>query len=210
MKQNLELLIFGAFGLVGIAWALTTSHLPMDWFKLDYLIDLSSLLTVASFSVRGMLPLRVLATSSQIIAIPYFVFQTTPLWTPAAWTVLFLAINLYHITRILLEQWPVRFTPDEQRLYDLAFHTFKPGDFLKLAKLGEWRTARAGEKILRHGVSITHVGVPISGRVSARQGEKEIGQLGPGELVGAGIALTGQPSPIDANFAVTRATCAGL
>jgi CRP-like cAMP-binding protein len=201
MKQNLEYLIFGAIGLLGLAWALTTRHLPMDWFKLDYLIDLSSLLTVASFSVRGMLPLRALAASSQIIAIPYFAAQTTPLWTPAAWTVLFLAINLYHITRILLEKRPVRFTPDEQRLYDLAFHTFESGNFLKLAKLGEWKTARAGQKILSRGDSITHVSVPISGRVAIRQGEKELGELVPGELVGAGIALTGQPSPMDAEIA---------
>jgi hypothetical protein len=55
----------------------------------DYLISLSSLLTVASFSVRAMLPLRALAVASQLFAIPYFMLQPTPLWTPVGWTVLF-------------------------------------------------------------------------------------------------------------------------
>jgi hypothetical protein len=95
MKQKLEAFILGACGLLGLVWAAMTNHFPADWFSLDYLIDVSSLLTVASFSVRGMLPLRALAVASQIIAIPYFMFQPTPLWTPAGWTSLFMAINLY-------------------------------------------------------------------------------------------------------------------
>lgn len=147
-----------------------------------------------------MLPLRVLAAASQIVAIPYFMLQPTPLWTPVGWTVLFLAINLYHITHILLERRPVRLSPDEQQLYDLTFHTFEPREFLKLAKLGEWRTAEVGDKIRHRGQPITHISVPISGRIAAMQGEEKIGELGPGELVGAGIALTGQPAAIDAEF----------
>ena len=200
-KRKLEIVILSAAGLLGLVWAATTSHFPTDWFSLDYLIDLSSLLTVASFSVRGMLPLRVLAVASQIIAIPYFVFQTTPLWTPVGWSVLFMAINLYHVTLILLERRPIKFTPEEQRLYDLTFRSLEPRDFLKLVRIGEWKTARQGDKFLTRGEPITHIAVPIAGTLTAGQGEAAVVQLGPGELIGAGIGLTDQPSAFDAAFA---------
>lgn len=201
MKRKLEVLILGTGALIALGLAMTRSYMPEDWFKLDYLISLSSLLTVASFSVRAMLPLRTLAVASQIFAIPYFMLQPTPLWTPVGWTGLFMAINLYHITRILLERRPVKFTDDEKRLYELAFRNFEPRDFLKLLKLGEWRTAKPGDPILKRGQPIEQILVPISGTVAALQDEKVVAQLRPGELVGAGIALTGQASPFDADFA---------
>jgi hypothetical protein len=201
MKRKLELAILSVCGLFGLVWAMTTHHLPEITFELDYLIDISSLLTVASFSVRAMLPLRVLAVASGIMAIPYFMLQPTPLWTPVGWTALFLVINSYHIVRILLERRPVKFTPDEQRLYDLTFQRFEPREFLKLLKLGEWKTARRDEKVLTSGTEISHIVVPISGEVSATQGGREVATLGPGEVIGAGIALTGQTSTFDAAFA---------
>jgi CRP-like cAMP-binding protein len=201
MKRKLEALVLGTCALLAIGLATMGTYHPHDWFKLDYLISLSSLLTVASFSVRAMLPLRALAVASQLLAIPYFMLQPTPLWTPVGWTVLFLVINLYHITRILLERRPVKFTPDEQQLYTLAFSNFEPREFLKLLKLGEWKTAKQGEPVLTRGEAIQQVLVPISGTVSAVQDGRVVAQLHPGEVVGAGIALAGQTSAFDAGFA---------
>lgn len=201
IRRKLELAMLSVCGLLGLFWAMTTHHLPEITVKLDYLIDISSLLTVASFSVRAMLPLRVLAVASGIMAIPYFMLQPTPLWTPVGWTALFLVINSYHIIRILLERRPVAFTPDEQRLYDLTFQGFEPREFLKLLQLGEWKTAKQDEKVLTCGEQISHIVVPISGTVSASQGGQEVAILEAGEIIGAGVALTGQPSSFDAAFA---------
>ncbi len=201
MKRKRELLILGTCAVFGLVLAFTTDHLPALDFRLDYLIDVSSLLTVASFSVRAMLPLRALAVASQVFAIPYFMLQPTPLWTPVGWTGLFLVINLYHITRILLERRPVSFTADEQQLYDLAFQSLEPREFLKLLKLGEWKTARQGDNILTRGQPIAQIAVPIAGNVSASRDNKVVAQLHPGELIGAGIGLTGQPAAFDAEFA---------
>lgn len=200
MSRNSEYLLLGACAVLGLVWAIKTQHFPDLGFKLDYLIDLSSLLTVASFSVRAILPLRALAVASQVFAIPYFIFQATPLWTPVGWTVLFLAINLYHIMRILLERRPVRFTADERQLYELTFQNFEPRDFRELLKLGKWKTAERGDNLLTRGQSIVEFVVPISGTVSASLDKKGVSQLQPGELIGAGIALTGQASPFNADF----------
>lgn len=201
MKRKLEFVILGLCALLAISLATTRSYLPDDWFKLDYLISLSSLLTVASFSVRAMLPLRALAVASQVFAVPYFMLQPTPLWTPVGWTGLFMAINLYHITRILLERRPVKFAPDEQRIYNLAFRNFEPREFIRLLKIGEWGNAKQGDTILTRGQAIEKILVPISGTVSASQNNRVVAQLHPGEVIGSGIALAGQGSAFDAVFA---------
>jgi CRP-like cAMP-binding protein len=194
IKQKLELLVLGCCAVLGLIWAITTDYFPHLQFQLDWLIDISSLLAVASFSVSGMLPLRILAVSSQGVAIPYFILQSTSLWTPAGWTALFMVINLYHITRILLERRPVKFPPDEEQLYDLAFTNFDPREFRKLLKVGKWKTACQGDRIFSEGDFITQIVVPISGSVSAVIGGRKIGTLGPGELIGAAIVLTNQRS----------------
>ena len=180
----------------GVTRAFATDCFVHPDFELNWLINISGLLTAAAFSVQAMLPLRSLAVASQAFAIPYFMLQPVPLWTPVGWTVLFMAINLYHITRILLERRPVKFTPGDQRLHDLAFSNFGPRDFLRLLKPGEWKTASRGWKILGPGESITRIVVPVSGSVSAGQDGKEIATLMPGELIGAGIEafiLSGYP-----------------
>ncbi|QQO56776.1 MAG: cyclic nucleotide-binding domain-containing protein [Thiohalocapsa sp. PB-PSB1] len=194
INNRTERLIIGGIALAAIIWALTTEHFAGLQFKLDYLIDLSSLFTVASFSARGMLPLRLLAVASSVAAIPYFMLQPTPLWTPVGWTALFMLINLYHIVRILLERRAVRLTPDEQRLYDLTFRRLAPREFLKLAKLGEWKSAQGGELLFDQGQKIERLVILLSGAVAASQDGAIIGHLQPGELIGEGIALTGQVS----------------
>jgi CRP-like cAMP-binding protein len=186
--------------VLGILWALTTDYFEHHEFELNWLINISSLLTVASFSVRAMLPLRALAVASQAFAIPYFMMQPTPLWTPVGWTALFMAINLYHITRILLERRPVKLSSDEQRLYDLVFRNFGPREFLKLSKVGKWETGRKGDLIFSEGGYITKIIVPINGSVSAQQSGRKVATLAPGELIGAGIALTHQISAFEAHF----------
>jgi CRP-like cAMP-binding protein len=200
INKRTESLIIGAVALAALIWAVTTEHFGGLEFKLDYLIDLSSLFTVASFSARGMLPLRLLAVASSVAAIPYFMLQPTPLWTPVGWTALFMLINLYHIVRILLERRPVRLTTDEQRLYDLTFSRLAPREFLRLIKLGEWKTAEKGESIFDEGQEIERLIIPISGAVAASQDGSTIGHLQPGEVIGEGIVLAGRASLYQAAF----------
>lgn len=40
--------------------------------------------------------------------------------TPIVWNLVFMAINIFWITKLILERRSVHFTDDERRLYDLA------------------------------------------------------------------------------------------
>jgi CRP-like cAMP-binding protein len=203
IKRKHELLVLGTCAALALVWAIRGDYLPHLEPQTDWLISISSLLTVASFSVRGMLALRTLAVVSQVFSIPYFLLQATPLWTPVGWTGLFMVINLYHIANILLERRPVKLAPDEERLYHLAFGNFERREFLRLLKVGKWQTADRDDVIFSEGDFIGRVVVPITGSVSAIIAGQKIAEFTPGELIGAAIVLTNQCSGFDARFSAT-------
>jgi CRP-like cAMP-binding protein len=166
----------------------------------DYLVHFSNVLMLAAYSVRDILWLRWFAVAAALTNIPYFLLQSTVLWPPVVWALVFTAINLYQITRIYLERRPVVLSADEQRLYDLAFRALRPRDFVSLTLAGEWKDAVAGEKILTEGEPVSRICISIVGRVDVRRRGKTVAMLTPGHLIGTGLALTGDPSPVEAVF----------
>jgi hypothetical protein len=166
----------------------------------DYLVHFSNVLMLAAYSVRDILWLRWFAVAAALTNIPYFLLQSTVLWPPVIWALVFTAINLYQITCIYLERRPVVLSADEQRLYDLAFRALRPRDFLSLTLAGEWKDAVAGEKILIEGEPVSRICVAIAGRVDVRRHDKTLATLSPGHLIGTGLALTGDRSPVEAVF----------
>jgi hypothetical protein len=87
----------------------------MGWFHLDYWIHVANVLLLAAYSVR-ILWLRIFAVASSLAAIPYFLFQPTPLWAAFGWSVLFTAINMFQCWRIFLERRPVKLTDEEEEV----------------------------------------------------------------------------------------------
>ena len=94
MKRQQKIFIFCSLVLIGVIGVIILSQLPPNWLKPSYLVNLSSVLTLISFTVRSILLLRLLAIGAQITFIPYCLMQSPPLWEPVAWTSLFLAVNL--------------------------------------------------------------------------------------------------------------------
>lgn len=189
-----KFLIFGSLILLGIAIAIALTQLPPNWFKPDYLVDLSSILTLISFSVRSMLILRILAIGAQLTFIPYCFFQPTPLWIPIAWNVLFMAVNIINVVKLLLEKRPVVLKPDEQKLYDLAFKTLSPRDFLKLMTLGEWRDGNPGEQIIDRDDQNFYVSILCQGEAVAVFDNHEQVRISEGMLLGIKSVLVGEPT----------------
>jgi len=97
----------------------------------------------------------------------------------------------------------VTLSADEQTLYDLAFRSLRPREFVSLALIGEWRTAAAGDHVLTEGKTVSSIGIAISGQVRVRHEGQEVGTVEPGHLIGTALALTGDPSPVDAAFTGT-------
>ncbi len=171
----------------------------MTW-SVDYLAHASNVLLLVSYSVRDMLWLRWFAVAAACIVMPYYLLQPQVLWPPVFWGAVFVLINLVQIARIYAERRPVVLGADEQRLYDLAFRSLRPREFLSLALVGEWRDAVEGEVIMRRGEPADSIAIAIDGTVRVDLGERILGSLAPGHVIGSALALIGEPSPVDARF----------
>jgi hypothetical protein len=166
----------------------------------DYLVHLSNVLMLVSYSVRDILWLRWFAVAAALTVIPYYLAQPNVLWPPVAWGSVFMAINLWQIARIYMERRPVVLSADEQKLYEMGFQSLRPREFVSLVLIGEWRDAAPGEQVLEEGKPVESACIAISGAAEFRRAGTTIGKLGPGNVIGTAFALTGDPSPVAAIF----------
>jgi CRP-like cAMP-binding protein len=66
--------------------------------------------------------------------------------------------------------------------------------------VGEWKDAAPGEQLLTTGEPTDAICIAISGDLEVRKGPTAIGRLQPGETIGLALALTEEPSSVDAAF----------
>jgi len=173
----------------------------MNMHAIDYLVHFSNILMLASYSVRDILWLRWFAVAAALTNIPYFLLQGTVLWPPVLWALVFTAINLYQIARLYIERRPVVLSQDEQKLYDLAFRSLRPREFVSLSLVGEWKSGEAGEKVMTEGEPVSCLCIPITGSADVRRRGERIGAVRPGNIIGTALVLTGEPSPVEVTFA---------
>jgi CRP-like cAMP-binding protein len=166
----------------------------------DVLVNFSNILLLVSYSVREILWLRWFAVAAALTNIPYFLSQSDILWPPVLWGLVFTLINLYQIMRIYLERRPVVLSADEQQLYDMGFHALRPREFVSLVLTGEWKNASAGDQVVAEGTPVSSVCIAIAGTVHVRRQDQDLVELQPGHVIGTALALTGEPSPVEARF----------
>jgi len=172
----------------------------MNMQPVEYLVHLSNILLLVSYSVRDILWLRWFAVAAAIANVPYYLAQSTVLWPPVIWGTVFMAINLYQIARIYLERRPVVLSADEQRLYDFGFRALRPREFVSLLLAGEWRDAARGERLIEHGRPVERIAIPISGTVEITRSGARLGAFAPGQVIGLALAVNDDAATFDAAF----------
>ena len=172
----------------------------MNMHALDYLVHFSNILLLVAYSVKDILWLRWFAVAAALTNVPYFLFQSSVLWPPILWALVFTAINLFQITRLYLERRPVVLSQEEKTLYDLAFHALRPREFVALSLIGEWKSAKPGDTLMTEGEPVSSLSIPITGSADVHKQGERMGAVGPGHMIGTALALTGEPSPIKVTF----------
>jgi hypothetical protein len=76
--------------------------------QIDLLIHAANALYLLAFMVRDILWLRILTVVAAGCLIPYYYFRPEPLMTPIYWNLVFTALNIYWVCRLLLERLPVK------------------------------------------------------------------------------------------------------
>jgi CRP-like cAMP-binding protein len=167
-------------------------------FNPNYFIHAGNILLLVAYSVRDILWLRLFAVAAALITIPFFVLQPTPLWEPIVWSAIFATINLLQSLRLFMERRPVKLSAEEEEVQQLL-PGLAPRKVLQVLSIGSWITAKAGERLIESGKRVGAVWLILGGKVKVTSGERVLGELGAGELVGSALLLSGVPADIDAS-----------
>lgn len=108
----------------------------------------------------------------------------TPLWTPIIWSCVFISLNVYHISRLILENRGIEFNDKEQELYQTVFASLSPLEFKKLNDIAEWIQVPEGTKIVEQGQKMRDLYLIYSGVTDVVVDGKNVAQLKDGQYVG--------------------------
>src|SRR6202021_3179904 len=136
-------------------------------FRFDLLIHAANMLFLIAYMVRDILWLRILSVISSFCLIPYYFTRPEPMMVPIYWSLVFAALNVYWIVRLLLERAPMKLNADEQRLCEPVFRTMSPREMITLLKLATWEVAETGECFVKRHKPAERLMVIYSGRASA-------------------------------------------
>jgi CRP-like cAMP-binding protein len=98
--------------------------------------------------------------------------------------VVFIVINLYWIVRLIIERRPVRLTPDEARLHQLAFPSLTLREARDLCAMGAWDDIAAGGSLVGHDRKGGHFSVILRGKADVIYRNTKVAELGEGQFCG--------------------------
>jgi CRP-like cAMP-binding protein len=167
-------------------------------FNLDFCIHAANIMLLAAYSVRDILWLRLFAVASSTIAMPYFLFQPTPLWAAFGWSVLFTVINVYQLWRLFRERRPVQLSAEEEEVRRLVFRDLPRREVLRVINIGSWSNRALGERMIERGKSVDAISLILQGSVQMSMEGRILGEMGPGDIVGSSLVLSGAVAEVDA------------
>jgi Popeye protein conserved region len=151
---------------------------PVVW------ITVANVIYLISYSVRDILVLRILTVAGASLLIPYYAMQTVPLKAAIGWSLVFIAINIYWIIKLLIERRPVHLTPDEARLRVLSFPSLTAREARDLYATGIWDDVVAGASLVGHDRDGGRFSVILRGIGDVIYRKEKISELGEGQFVG--------------------------
>lgn len=154
------------------------------------LIHVANILYFFSYAVRSIFWLRLLTVVAASLLIPYFYFQAEPLVEAICWNLLFISLNLFQMAWLVWERRPIRLTADQERLYELVFHSLSPREMLKLLHLAHWKDARPGAVLIEQDTEIDELLLLYEGAVEISNDGMRLADVGEGEFLGEMSFLT--------------------
>jgi Cyclic nucleotide-binding domain len=161
----------------------------------DWVGNACYLMLAASYFVINIYWLRILAIVASSIEGVYFYYAAeTPLWVGIGWNVIFVTINIVHLTFLYRERWQVRFSEQERMLHQGLFAEFGPAEFKRLIKNGLFRDVYEGTALTMEGRLVQELHVLIKGMAKVEVAGETIALLQPGSFVGEMSLLTREPA----------------
>ncbi|PIO48183.1 MAG: hypothetical protein CMR00_06170 [[Chlorobium] sp. 445] len=136
--------------------------------------NLAFALIALSYLVRDIFWLRSISIVSSLASIVYsYAALSEPLWINIIWNVVFIGVNVTWIVVIVKERRSVSFSEEEKELYNTLFGTFSPVEFMKLLRIGEWKTCTPGEVLIVEQQPAPHMMLIYNGEVEVTLKDKK-------------------------------------
>jgi len=148
-----------------------------------------------SFLVKDILYLRILSILASLFSVLYnFYIPIEPMWLPIGWNIIFVIVNIYHISVIIYEKRPVDMTDKEKELYETMFKGLTPVEFLKITKVAEWKKFNTPLPIITQGKPVKDLILIYNGAVDVLVNDTKVAELKDGQFVGEMSFLTEKPA----------------
>jgi hypothetical protein len=159
----------------------------------ENIVHIGAALYLAGFLCRDQLLLRGFVVLGDIVYILYFYFAPEePLWGGIFWSVVFTAANVAMIGRIVADRTPRWMHEDDRRLHGFL-DTLTPGEFRRLMKDAEWRTAYQETVLTEEGKPLNRLAYVLEGAITVEKVGKTITVAAP-TFIGEVAFLTDRPA----------------
>ena len=141
-----------------------------------------------SFLVKDILYLRLLSILASLFSVLYnFYIPIEPMWLPIGWNIVFVVVNLYHISVIIYEKRPVHMDDKNSELYETLFKDLTPVEYLKISKAAIWKKFKPEEFLTRQTHLVPDLVLIYNGTVDVVVDGKKVAQLNDGQFIDWGF-----------------------
>ena len=157
-----------------------------------------------SFLVKDILYLRILSILASLFSVLYnFYIPVEPMWLAINWNIIFVLVNIYHISVIIYEKRPVKMSSKEKELHETMFRGLTPVEFLKITKIAKWKKYKTPLPIITQGKPVNDLILIYNGLVDVIVNDKKVAELKDGQFVGEMSFLTEKPATATCKVAHT-------
>ena len=165
----------------GVSWSDVPGHV-------------SYVLIALSYWMTNVFWLRVIAVIGLVFEILYFRMSSGDMHTGVGWDIIFIAINLYQIFRLVLDKRRLRYMKELHLLSQGAFASLTREQLAQLVKVGSWRTLEPGTEVTREGEPVKDLILICDGQMVVESQGQTITHLHGGSLVGELAFVSGRPA----------------
>lgn len=155
---------------------------------------LSYILIAVSYWLTDIFWLRVVAVVGLSLEIVYFLMSGGDLRTGIGWDIVFIAINLYQLSRLVQERLSLRLPEKDRDLLRKVLAGLNDGQIARLLGAGALYDLPAGTTLAEENEALEKLYFICDGRVSVTISGRAVSQLEQGNFVGEVAFLTERPA----------------
>ncbi len=144
----------------------------------------ANILFCLAYMVRDMAYLRAITILAASSTLPYFYFQTTPLYSAMGWQIAFIVINAFNLTALLLQRRPIKLNEQEKWLQQTTLRLLKPRKMRRLLQLAQTHDIDKGELLIEKGQELDALLLILSGQAQVEINQQQRATLYPGDFAG--------------------------